>query len=1392
MRCRLTVSDGATGLRSDVHVEGEVTDPVADLLAPLARALQLTGVPTVDGAPLDPGAVAGAVLRDGVVLHYGGGGPPVPRPATGRAVLRVVSGPDAGTVVPLADGASVDIGRRSTAGLRLDDPDVSRLHATVTVRAGVVELVDRGSSNGVSVDGTVLGGPHLLREGEVVQIGGSRLVLEESGRARAVLEPAGDGSLLVNRRFPDRRALFAAPAVTLPALPAEDEARGLPVLAMALPAVLSVVLALVLRSPVYLLFGLMSPLLVGGNWWSERRRRVAREARRDGSYGEALRAATAQVEQSVADEDADAHARLPDPATVERIALTPRIELWSRRPGEDGWLDLRLGTADRPARVEVSGPRPEGWEEPVLRRAPAGVDLDTVAVLGVAGPAGWVTDRLDWVLVQCAALHSPDELQVVIIAPDSGEDELGWVRWLPHARDGAGTVLAAWDPDGVDALLRGLTHDIDRRAESARLHRGASHRPLLVVLVGAGALARRPAVADLLARGPALGLRLVCTEADDRLLPDACRAVLVGNEHRCELRVDRGDRRVIAPDSLPAGVAEQVARSLAPLRRAGDTPAGGLPDAVRFTELAPLPAPDDVRAAWRLEPERTAVVVGREADGPAVIDIARDGPHAIVAGTSGAGKSELLQTWVAALAVANTPERLSIVFVDYKGGSAFKDLLALPHVVGSVTNLDERLAARALASLDAELRRRQEQLAAAGAGDRPDYLRRTALEPALPPFPRLLIVVDELAEMKERLPSLVDGLVGVARIGRSLGVHLVLATQKPAGVVDGQIRANADLRICLRTANPVESMDVIETGDAADIPKDRPGRAVVVRGGAGAALVQTARITTPASSGATVLRRAVPLRWDDVAPPPPPRADADGLRTDLDELVTAVAEAAHTEGLAAPFRPWTDPLPAVITLDALPAVPLALPLGLRDRPERQLQEPLAVQLGTGHLVVVGSGRTGRTAALRGIAAGLASTAGPDAVHLHAVDGGGGLAGLVALPHTGVVVDPEDAERLERLLTRLLGLVRDRRRRMAEHGASTVGELPEALPQVVLLVDGWSGLADAADSAGAVALQELLGGGSAAAGVTVVLAGDERLLKGRVLGRVDHRLCLRLNTPSDATLLGLDVRHLPAGLPPGRALWADDGSEVQLPLLVADPAGPAQAAALADLGRRLQERHLSVDPAGAPLRLDPLPVRIGLADAVALGPPPPVRSLLLGVSGDRLAPVWADLDGPGHVVVAGPSRSGRSTALAALAVAAARSGLRVAVAAPRLGPAHRVAVEAGALLCAPTDLPLDADVLVVDDADLVVWDDALVDLLVSGPRLVVGGLLDGFGFGATGLVKAVRRAIGPVVLLSPPSHLAADGVGVKIDRGAAFTGPPGRAYLSVDGEVRLGQVVDPTL
>lgn len=314
------------------------------------------------------------------------------------------------------------------------------------------------------------------------------------------------------------------------------------------------------------------------------------------------------------------------------------------------------------------------------------------------------------------------------------------------------------------------------------------------------------------------------------------------------LRVEQsGHRRMtdVRPDFVSPAWCARLARSLSALRDiSGETEDSALPGSSRLLDVLQLEPPtrDAIAARWRMGGQSTMAVVGESYDGPFGIDIRRDGPHGLIAGTTGSGKSELLQTIVAALAVANTPENMTFVLVDYKGGSAFKDCVKLPHTVGMVTDLDAHLVERALESLGAELKRREHILAAADAKDIEDYQDLVRRDPSNPPVPRLLIVIDEFASMVRDLPDFVTGLVNIAQRGRSLGIHLLLATQRPSGVVSPEIRANTNLRIALRVTDGSESSDVIDSPEAGHISKSTPGRAYVRLGHASLIPFQSGRV----------------------------------------------------------------------------------------------------------------------------------------------------------------------------------------------------------------------------------------------------------------------------------------------------------------------------------------------------------------------------------------------------------------------------------------------------------------------------------------------------------------------------------------------------------------------
>jgi S-DNA-T family DNA segregation ATPase FtsK/SpoIIIE len=427
---RLTVEDDATGVKSDVHIDCAPSDRVVDVLTMISAILPVRGTPVVDGGPLPlERPVAGSPLRDGCVLHYGRPPQVAPVRPAAQLVLRVVSGAAAGTELPLVPGQAVVVGRAASCQLVLDDPDVSRRHAQLVVGPRRVTLADLGSRNGVLLDGRAVAGAADV-DGKVIQIGGSRLVVEPLRDRAAVVRRGDSGEVLLNRTPRSRPQRFEPPTVALPPRPSDDDDRGFPVLPALLPLVAAVVMALVLQNAIFLLFGLLSPLMLIGSWWTERRRRQRRGQRDERTYRTRLTAARARIEAATDDEDADLRAGWPDPETTVRTALTPRRELWERQPADDDWLAVRLGRADRPAAVQTTGDLPEDWSPPTLRLAPLGVSLVDHPVLGLAGPPSWLDAQLAWVVTQLAVHHSPDELRLAVVAPDAGEEQLGWLRWL--------------------------------------------------------------------------------------------------------------------------------------------------------------------------------------------------------------------------------------------------------------------------------------------------------------------------------------------------------------------------------------------------------------------------------------------------------------------------------------------------------------------------------------------------------------------------------------------------------------------------------------------------------------------------------------------------------------------------------------------------------------------------------------------------------------------------------------------------------------------------------------------------------------------------------------------------------------------------------------------------
>ncbi|WP_323099380.1 FtsK/SpoIIIE domain-containing protein [Intrasporangium sp. YIM S08009] len=1417
MQLRLTIVDRDRPARGpvEVAVEAPVGATLADLRVPLATA---SGAPTVSvevgGRQLSDTAVVGEppLLHGAVLVVSDRGATPSgdtapPSPAAVR--LTVVGGIDAGRILAVGRGEHV-IGRAASSGVRLDDRGISRAHAVLTVRSDGIAVRDLGPTNGSTVNGRPVAAEGTpLTPGDRLRIGSTVLALADPP-ARAGHHTVDAGRVRFHRS-PRLTPSRPARTVSFPEPPRRPDHARAPLVAAGVPLVASVVLAWALSSPTLLLFALLSPVLLLAQWWGDRRsgRASHRQQVRD------HRAATLVAEQLLLDhavaDEAERRAANPGPARLLDVVTARATDLWCRRPGDPDSLTLRLGLADQPAAVACSG---EHREPPVLDQVPAVVDLDATRVVGLSGSPLETRSVAGSLLAQAATWHSPRDLALVVVSTPHAAEEWSWCRLLPHASGYTGGAAAETATEtGTDpvATVAALLREVERRHEggerpsrvpgTADAHDRRQRVDTLVVLDGASALREVPGVADLLRDGPPVGVAFLALDRTTEALPAEADAVVAldRNGGGATLRQRGTMLDAVIPDRPSAGWLDAFARALAPLTDA--TPRTGvaaLPARVSFRDVHRAGGVDpasatDVAGAWGTSDGRPVARVGATADGPWLLDLAAAGPHALVGGTTGSGKSELLQSLVAGLAVASRPDDVSVLLVDYKGGAAFGECAGLPHVLGVVTDLDESLTRRALTSLRAELRRRERVLAAVGAKDWDDHRARTVGTRGASGdhdrLARLVIVVDEFKALADDLPEFVDGLVRIAAVGRSLGVHVVLATQRPGGIVSADMRANVSLRLCLRVRERSDSVDVIDAPDAAAVPDSLPGRGFVRGADQQLLALQTAWAGGPMLAdeepGGVVVR---PLRAG-AAPASVPAAPGSGpvaarsVPSELAAVVAAVRAAADAEGIAPPPSPWLPELPTVLASAGLadegPAdIGTGVVLGLADVPDEQARRPWAWDPTVdGSLGVAGGPRSGRTTTLLRLVEGLTATRDPRSLHLHVVEGvAGPLSRLAALPHVGSVTSAADPHLVRRVLSRLAGEL----------------DAPVSGRTTVLLVDGLEAvedaLADIDHGAGLDDLHRIVRDGSAR-GIAVAVTGGRGVLSGRVAGLIARRLVLHVPDPLDLTLAGVDPAHAGRRRPPGRAIDPTGGLEVQV-ALPGDcvPAGVDAVATSA-----------SSDTTDLPWTMRPLP---GVVDAVDLGPDPGDPALLsLGVGGDAALPVRLDLRTmPRRLLVAGPARAGRSSALAVLARGLVAAGRPVVVLATPRSPLHGLLDDTGCTVLGPADRDAFVSARRADPDLCVVVDD--VERFDGTPLgeavLEACGLLDatdGLVVGSADLARATAAFRGLVPEIARDGHGLLLGAGSAADGdllGARLEGPferrAGRGHLVRDGQTVPVQVV----
>ena len=1069
---------------------------------------------------------------------------------------------------------------------------------------------------------------------------------------------------------------------------------------------------------------------------SQNRKRYAREtAQREDSYRRYL----SQQEDLlrgwlVKQTDASLEPNPTPLACVER-ARTRQPSLWEREPSHDDFLALRLGTGRVRATFSVKAPQSHqvtSTPDPLIGEAQAlaakYAELDHLAVtlslkkFGAAacvGPRARLLEAARALIVQLATHHSPDDVRLALLMTDVDQAHWAWARWLPHvwADDHSRRLLGA-GPQAVRSLLDELEAVLKTRRSQRQTSFVSADTPLPALVVvftdpslwtGAQAALYGPVLDLILREGASLGAYALFLADRAERVPKGCGAIVEVGDDTANLRVVgplSGETSFVS-DHLDLETADRFARSLAPIRLGSLVSSEDVPSRVALLDLFGVRRAEDVPVAalWqRRTPFHSLdTPIGlRAGDKLMGLNLQEAsvpggfGSHALVGGTTGTGKTQFLQTMIVLLCAHYHPEDVTFVLIDYKGGDLARGLEALPHLVGSLANLEKQarqaeLVERLFVSIDVEITRRKNMLRGEPINA---YQERRLLhgsgEPALP---HLFVVIDEFAELIRKNPQLElpKRFLTLGETGRSVGVHLILATQSPGNVVQDDLRAVINTRICLRMGSIEASQQILRQPDAyTRITKDQVGRAYLQVGNndlyelfqvAWGGAPQDAALANAPDYALEIKAVDLDGRRHILSSSGPAAGVAPGGRpsptrvTQLDALVAQICREAEALRVTPHTPVWLPPLPDTVRLqDLWPATEgwngqgwapslawLAPIVGLVDRPAERQQTPLRLDLSK-NLKIFGAPGSGKSTLIQTLILSLTRAYSPRELHLYLVDyGSRSLRMLAGLPQVGAVILGDEHERLHRLI-RLIDEELNRRQALLE-GWGSLAALrqhdPESAPaEIVIVVDNFASLQDAVkgqmQQIEVEALTRLASVGGSV-GIHLVIATDmAKSFPSKLSEGMGQAMALKLNDATDyLTLVGRDGL-LPQGN--GRGLFnltPLSPNARPLEFQTAEFSGGAtEAERAADLQRWIQDLRQAWHAAGGPRLVPPQPHEVS-PDTWSDDQRPSDRAgelaapLGLDLMSPELRPAWVTLTPGSRHILTGPPSTGRGQLLQTL-------------------------------------------------------------------------------------------------------------------------------------------------
>ena len=846
--------------------------------------------------------------------------------------------------------------------------------------------------------------------------------------------------------------------------------------------------------------------------------------------------------------------------------------------------------------------------------------------VGYIGPRNLVLEQLQLLVMQLATFHSYHDVQFITILPEEEKEQWSWMRWLPHAKLQELNVRGfVYNQRTRDQVLNSLNQILKLRRsqkEEASHKESTLFHPHYVVLVTDEKLILDHIIMEFFTEDPTeLGCSLIFVEDVMSSLSENIQTVInIKDRNTGQLVMEEGvlketDFRL---DHFPADYdKERIARTLAPLNHLQNLKSS-IPDSVTFMEMYGAETFEDLQVSSRWKKnapyKSLAVPIGLRGQGDLVqlnLHEKAHGPHGLIAGTTGSGKSETIQSYILSLAVNFHPHDVAFLLIDYKGGGMANLFKNLPHLLGTITNLDGVQSMRALASINAEIHRRERLFGEFEVNHINQYQKKFKNGEATEPLPHLFIISDEFAELKVNQPDFIKKLVSIARVGRSLGVHLILATQKPSGVVDDQIWSNSRFKIALKVADRSDSNEMLHTPDAAEITQT--GRAYLQVGNN-----EVYELFQSAWSGADYQPEKDDMGIEDhtiylinelgqyeiLNEDLSGLEDADEIKevpTELDAIVHNIHLLCEEQEIPPVPQPWLPPLKERIALEELeevqPAIAwaqeksLSILLGMADIPQAQKQEAVSINLAKdGHVLLYGSPGTGKTTFLQSVGMDLARKFSPKDLTMYLMDfGTNGLAPLSKLPQVADTMLLDQTEKISKFVRIMEKELNRRKKLLADYGVGTLELYRQASgqeePAIVILLDSYEAFKEEAYEAELFKLLVRISREGLSIGVHLLMtAGRQSNLRAQLYSNFKHQLSLPQNEASEVrTIVGSTPLAMTMEDIKGRALMKRE--EVDVIQLALPVSGDNENQVLNNLRQKvasLQEAWTGQRPSAIPM------------------------------------------------------------------------------------------------------------------------------------------------------------------------------------------------------------------